>query len=230
MAQLLDIPIRFQFVKIPVVWAHSGAFMRGKPVTVKPDARAFHEMDGCQCLSDFLALRDGDTEALQKFLTKVGAYDISAEADFSPWSQREMRVNLKHIWSFRDVLEHVMIQGDIQDNFLSQIAPAIEAPKSYLDLWKPHPGNKFVLRFELSKTKSFSVTVTNAFHMLLAQALTDIASHVRYKRCKRRDCNRLKIFRVESAHDRDYCGQYCGHIESVRRNRRKAAIKSDRRK
>ena len=41
-----------------------------------------------------------------------------------------------------------------------------------------------------------------------------------WRKCARQDCE--NVFAMNSGHGKTYCEQYCGHLESVRRNRAKA--------
>ena len=46
----------------------------------------------------------------------------------------------------------------------------------------------------------------------------DLLGRLKFKTCARRDCG--TPFPVTSNHKKNYCRQYCGHLESVRRNRK----------
>jgi hypothetical protein len=48
----------------------------------------------------------------------------------------------------------------------------------------------------------------------------DLLRKVEFRRCSRHDCPR--VFAVESLHRREYCCQYCAHLESVRKQRLEA--------
>lgn len=47
----------------------------------------------------------------------------------------------------------------------------------------------------------------------------DLLRSVNFRLCARRDCS--QPFPITSAHKRRYCTQYCGHLESIRKNRKK---------
>ena len=220
MAQFLNIPIRFEFVKAPVLWEVSQDAGRGQLSVSDPNAEVFTRLDGRKCLLAFLKLKRGDVAALVAFLNNVGAFDPDSSADF--YGHHEVHIKLGRVWDFRDDLEAVMIRGKIQDSFLSQVAPALPPAKTLGNLFAPHPANEFPLRFELATTKSIAVRVVNSFHILLAEALCEISTGVRYKHCKLVDCKRRKIFPITNRHRHEYCSQECGHLASVRRNRREA--------
>jgi hypothetical protein len=50
---------------------------------------------------------------------------------------------------------------------------------------------------------------------------TDLLRQLKFKTCARPDC--VKPFEVTSRHERNYCSQYCAHLESVRRARKSTA-------
>jgi len=54
----------------------------------------------------------------------------------------------------------------------------------------------------------------------------DLLRRVDFKVCARGDCE--LPFKVVSKHSKQYCSQYCAHLESVRRNRRSKTVKSKR--
>ncbi len=48
----------------------------------------------------------------------------------------------------------------------------------------------------------------------------DLLRQVKFRICARADC--VQPFSITSAHKRKYCTQYCGHLESLRRRRKKS--------
>jgi len=64
---------------------------------------------------------------------------------------------------------------------------------------------------------SGSGTFFMARHMLFATALAEVARSIRFKTCKRKDCQ--MPFAIESGHKRDYHTPYCGHLVSLRKER-----------
>jgi hypothetical protein len=56
----------------------------------------------------------------------------------------------------------------------------------------------------------------------------DLLHGVKFKICARPDCRRP--FPVRSKHRQKYCEQYCGHLESVRRNRKLTRVQVGNRK
>jgi hypothetical protein len=224
MAQLISIPLRFRFFKLPVTWEARAVKAALSPETTwtrmyghLADKKKFSELDGWECRDKFLKLPKNDA-ALREFLNEVGAYDPEAAPDYVP--RDPVTIDVENVWEFREDLRCALLKGDIRENFLTQVTPEFQKPKNFYDFEPHYRGNKFPLRFELTKVKAGVVVVTNAYHMLFATVLADIARGIRSKVCKRKDCGNL--FSIESEHERDYCRPYCGHLESVRRNRREA--------
>jgi hypothetical protein len=53
--------------------------------------------------------------------------------------------------------------------------------------------------------------------------LVDVLRDVKFKQCARPDC--AFVFALESNHRREYCDQYCAHLQSLRRKRHEAKSK-----
>jgi hypothetical protein len=63
------------------------------------------------------------------------------------------------------------------------------------------------------------IETTDALSAILATIEVDHLRGAKFGACARPDCPRF--FEIESKHKRKYCGQYCAHLESVRRTREK---------
>ena len=59
----------------------------------------------------------------------------------------------------------------------------------------------------------------STFEAIVATVLIDHLQRHTFKRCAREDCG--EIFQLTSRHGQKYCQQYCGHLESLRKQRRK---------
>jgi hypothetical protein len=65
----------------------------------------------------------------------------------------------------------------------------------------------------------YFVILTDACTAAMSIATTmDLLRHLKFKICARSDC--ANTFQVTSSHRRDYCTQYCAHLESMRRSRK----------
>jgi hypothetical protein len=66
----------------------------------------------------------------------------------------------------------------------------------------------------------YVLTASGCQRAVLDTITIDFLRKVKFRLCARPDCR--TPFPIESRHRREYCCQYCAHIESVRRQRRKA--------
>ena len=64
----------------------------------------------------------------------------------------------------------------------------------------------------------FVVRTASCEKAIRTTLLADFVNGIKFKACARPDCG--KAFSIESKHAREYCTQYCAHLESVRRNRK----------
>ncbi len=62
------------------------------------------------------------------------------------------------------------------------------------------------------------IAAGGCYEVMLATITIDHLRGTKYRICARKDCG--MPFPLESRHKRQYCQQYCAHLESVRRNRR----------
>jgi hypothetical protein len=76
-------------------------------------------------------------------------------------------------------------------------------------------------RFKLdAQVATGIVTTATLWEMLQTTISVDITRGFSFQTCQREDCTLDKYFSVETGHKRKYCSQYCGHLESMRKNRR----------
>jgi hypothetical protein len=169
------------------------------------------ELDGWQCRDEFFGLPENDVAGLAEFLGKVGIWSSDPER----MERFPLYAHVDDVWRFRAELREALLD---RKHFIDSVTPKVASPKTELDLMQPHPANSFPLRFELSSVSAGVVTITNARHMLFATVLADVASGLRFKICKRKDCG--KPFPIESEHVRKFCSQYCGHLVSQRKKRK----------
>lgn len=186
-----------------------------------PDEVKVSEQSGQKRLAEFLDLPKHDLAKLADFLNKVGVWSSD---DAQTWGPDPLYAYPESIWLFQEGLEDAR-HATYQKNFLSQVTPTLPKPKTLLDLMAQRPpANNFPFSFELTEVAAGVITIVNARHMLLATVLADIAKGIRFKVCKRKDCG--KSFPLESEHKRKFCSQYCGHLFSLRRARKKAKKKA----
>ena len=168
---------------------------------------ATREMDAWKMRDEFLRL-DESNDALLNFLNRWGSWDQSG----SLYAVEPTGTALRPIgtpvpiailpclvWERRQELREGML--------------------SKPDLWL---SNNAMLGAMQSRATYPYLTITDS---TCAKAIetTITLDHLRktiWRKCARPDCE--TVFVVESAHGKVYCEQYCGHLESLRRNRAKA--------
>ena len=188
------------------------------------------ELDGWEVRHEFFGLPEDDPAALASFLSKVGVWSTDPEEAALDARRYPCYLHLDDVWQFRTDLRDALTHTHRQ-SFLMSVAPKLPKPKTLADLeCEPYSWvNNFPLRFELSDVAAGVVTITNARRMLFATVLADVASSIRFKICKRRDCQRP--FAVTSKHERDYHPE-CAHVVAQRAylKREEAKKKAQKRK
>lgn len=230
-----NIPIRFRFLKLPVTWELQdnrklGTVLCGQLNIGKDPAKVpLSELDGWKVRDEFLRLPE-DPRKLAAFLNTVGAWSSDPEEAALDSRRFPIYAHLDDLWMFRADLRDALL-GEHRGSFIRSVAPRLKKASTLADLqMEPYSwANNFPFRFELSDVAAGLVTITNARRMLLATVFVDIANGLRFKVCQRPDCDRRKIFPIESRHERKFCDWYCAHITTVRKNRpRKGRSKKTR--
>jgi hypothetical protein len=109
---------------------------------------------------------------------------------------------VREIWEYRDRLHCALVKK-------AAFRESFEAKNS-----------EFPLKFKLTATVVEGVIEAyDTYQALLASVLIDIARGLRFRICARKDCGGL--FPLESRHKRKFCSQYCGHLVSIRRARKR---------
>lgn len=99
-----------------------------------------------------------------------------------------------------------------------------EALTSSPDRWLASQYAFPTMKRSRSPKYPYFTLLTDACQVAIRMATTiDLLRQLKFKTCARPDCG--VPFLVKSDHKRDYCSQYCGHLESVRRNRRALTAK-----
>ena len=229
MAHLLDIPIRFRFLKLPAIWDlravqgqphHEGQYFAFPKLLTDGEGSKVSELDGWSCRDEFFGIPEGDNEKLHKFLTNVGVFsNLELSGHWSKEVTQHCReghpvpIDVQGLWNFRDGLRRALID---RKGFKEKYASPLPRPTTTLGMVK-QSGAEFPLHFELESVALGVVTTTDAYHMLLATVFADVARDIRFKVCKREDCQRP--FPITSEHTRKFCSQYCGHLVSQRKKR-----------
>ena len=184
----------------------------GDLLLVNPASGKAETYDPWEKRSEFFRLQKGDTDALLAFLRTIGYFNSPSHlsesskqaieeraADGLVYSaEYEPKVSEKHIWGIRRLFEGSVRSGE-------------------------HTGKHtdFPVRIVTVKGNPRMVVTTTTFEDALALTLSIDAVHrAKRRKCARPDCG--VPFTFTGGHRRKYCGWYCGHIESVRKSRKRA--------
>jgi hypothetical protein len=167
--------------------------------------------DAWQMRDEFLRLQ-GDNYALLSFLRRWGIWDhnLLRSSNLAPKATAGILnfVVPERVWELQRKYRDALIKPPSE--WLSQgIDPfkGAYALESY-----PH---FFVEHYQCRPAIEATITI-------------DRLREVKFRKCKRPDCS--NVFEIMSRHKRIYCGQPCAHLESVRKQRRKAARDKKRQK
>jgi hypothetical protein len=161
----------------------------------------------------FLRLHHDEAELLE-FLNMAGGWGTSPGAGFlydgRPPTPAE-RCPVSEFWEWQDTCKLLMTNPLA---FWSEVYPR-------LDQAKREVLNDFTVRLQVTvENKRFQAItrVWGTLRLILLSIFIDLLNRAKFRQCARPDC--FGIFQIETRHRRIYCSQYCGHLESVRRNRR----------
>jgi hypothetical protein len=245
MAHFLSIPVRFQFLRIPTTWEIRSLWDpidQTRREFVFPrvqddgslDAFKVRPLDGWKCRDDFLGIPEGDNEKLLNFLRTMGVWDYMKGTRLeSHWSEEVMEhyrlghpvpIAVSGLWRFREAIKRALLK---KQDFKETYASPLPRPETGFEL-KTQSGIVFPLHFELTRVASGMVTISEARYILLATVFADVSRGIRFKVCKRKDCDRQQVFPIQSKHKRDFCCMYCGHLVSLRRKRAKESAEKRR--
>ncbi len=244
MAQIerIQLTVEVRFLRVPTEWTAT-TLTRGNrtgpgavPAVSRTVAYKPVELDGWEWRGKFFRLRLGDESAALSFLTEVGIWDaqqdlLSSEGTAGrsllsgPYggrylSGRAAPVLLDDFWREQtrwrtDLLHPAKLKAQFGSPPGSGARPHDQlhfaVSSTYL--------NALPLRIEWRGQHPIAVieTITGR-ELLIATTHLDLLRGAKFKVCRRPDC--AIPFSVETRHKRKYCSWYCGHIESVRKNRR----------
>lgn len=227
------LPIRFEFVRLPVRWTAMGNALIGRMERGRPDTSTLRNLDGWHCRDEFFELPIGDVDRLTVFLNDVGAWPGGGEPNQNTPGDAlrfPLSINAEDVWAFRDDLKDALQN---REAFKKALGP-FPRNRTFLDLAGPLPveikqtagpifsvpANSFQLRLELSKVAAGVVTITNARHMLIATVIADVARGIKFGICKRKDCRIPFAIKDGRARKKKYHDDQCQHLALVQRGRR----------
>lgn len=217
-------PVRFRFLRFATTWKLAATTPKFDPDYGYPDqpqgtlGKTQHatELDGWACRDEFFRL-PREEAAYLNFLSKVGLwYPVDFLANPTMWhpggqertgapffeEHDHPEVRGSDVWTFRDSLRNALMRPE---KFIADYARGRYATGRPI--------------FELADKVPVLVIETICFTELLAVTIwADLVQGFHFQQCKRKDCG--MPFVIETAHKRKYCSQYCGHLESMRRQRR----------
>lgn len=171
-----------------------------RPKHLLDSYEAYRRIDPWPMRDEFLRART--LAHLAAFLNKYGAFGTGMEPRADVGGEYG-RITWK---------PHIVLPGEVRKH-----QEAIKSGlKSGAAKWFEH------VDFELYSRPDFPHFVHTLYDIqssLYATVTIDFLRGVKFRSCARTDCGLL--FKLESRHKRRYCGQYCAHLESVRRTRRK---------
>jgi hypothetical protein len=149
--------------------------------------------------------RPADAWRMRDDFLRLGNDATSAIAFLNKWG----------CWDYKKYLrlhELVGLQRGVREALISPPEKWFTGPFSFLSVWQRSPTYPyFALKTDMCES-AIRMTVT-----------VDLLQRVKFAICARRDC--AALFAISSNHKRKYCSQYCGHLESVRRNRKPLPLK-----
>jgi hypothetical protein len=219
-AQAISLEVGFEFWVCPVKWnlmpAPNTHIWTGKNFgdllipsgEQRPlEQRRAWQRDAWEARDEFFHLKEGDTKALLRFFNKWGLWhEPSGDLD----EELDKAVSVQEVWQIRERFRRA-VMGSITE-WLTDKSVNV----SPLAMFQPR-----------SEYPHFFLKATGCGLAMHNTITLDLLRKVKFRPCARKDC--LAPFKIESEHDRKYCTQYCGHLESVRKNRRDAK-KAKRRK
>ena len=238
-----NLPVFFRCFRVPVEWklgryteysqlAALAALTRrgkGKPeqdsgfLSVRYSSGPATTYDPWEKRDEFFRLKGDDTEGLLKLLATVGV--VRTRAGGMNWGVGEREDSPKNAhrkgWRGNAIHSSIPIQfqcsGDLG-------APQIAAKFSRI-LRQAHwrTDYKIFEAFRLVRSKGraqVNVTTMTFLEAILLTLSVDRVQKAKVLKCARPDCP--VTFSFTGGHKRKYCSWDCGHLESVRRQRRKA--------
>jgi len=166
--------------------------------------------------TEFLRLQEGDTQSLLAFLNTIGSWEGRART----------------IWDGESALpslnEDLLGRESVSESKVWEVRQSIDDALKSLN--KVSGGHfEFPCRLVTGKDGPKTLITTTSFMKAVQLTLSvDRALGAKVRKCERPDC--ATRFSNSGGRDRKYCCWYCGHIESVRRQRRDEKAVVDRRK
>jgi len=237
MTQLIasNLPIYFQCLCAPTEWTRAKKPFRAlraalanlpPPETVELDSDFLqaHQKPGVATTFDpwekrneFFRLKTDDTAALLEFLPTVGLFEAGT-LPFPPDAAKGeslclIRASDGHVYN-----THFLAKTS--ERYIWGMQRLLMNALQNLETYKGASRDFQVRIVHEKKGPRVTLTTLTFLESLLLTLAVDKVQRAKVRKCARPDCGVL--FSITGGHKRKYCEWYCGHIESVRKQRRKA--------
>jgi len=215
MAHNVSLPIAFEFRPLQAHWALSA-----NPSSLESESRETDNLlqptianrqtkkvaDAWIMRDEFFHLKHGDTDALLEFLNRWGWWRECGLADL-PKLRWERPVSAAAIWDKQERFRRAL-----SEPVAAWLYKRLDSERQIED-----QDHNMLLRTHLFPEYPHHRVVVRACEPALLMTITiDLLTGVEFRLCKRKDCNTPFKFTDPR---KQYCQQYCAHIESVRAKR-----------
>ena len=211
----IAIPLALEYMVTPVKWAFSPAsdfdtqagLAPGDTFVPSRDRGSVQKADPWKARDEFFRLKPGNNDQLLKFLNRWGPWHPCEHTFLKDGPAIVRGADASDIWQVREkFLKGVM--GSIGEWLTDNPSPLAPFNPSPLALFKPRKEYPY-----------FFLRATGCELAIHASITLDLLRRKKFRQCARKDCG--VPFEVESKHRRKFCTQYCGHLVSLREQRRK---------
>jgi hypothetical protein len=164
------------------------------------DASEYRSIDPWRMRDEFLCLKES-TRELVGFLNKHGDWDRGVHPLFRRGAFNPSIFLPDEIWREREALADALRSGP---NAL------LTAGRNRLRVFGHRKSFPYFYHRDSTCKDALRTTL-----------VLDFVRGLKFRTCARKDC--AMPFQIESKHKRKFCTQYCAHLESVRRSRRRQA-------
>jgi hypothetical protein len=234
-----NLPVFFRCFRVPVEWklgryteysqlAALAALTRrgkGKPeqdsgfLSVRYSSGPATTYDPWEKRDEFFRLKGDDTEGLLKLLATVGLFERAGGMN---WGVGEREDSPKNA-IVRAGAETQFIVPYLSNFSVQGIWALRRLLQNSLESLDKHTGEQINFQAQIVRSKGraqVNVTTMTFLEAILLTLSVDRVQKAKVLKCARPDCP--VTFSFTGGHKRKYCSWDCGHLESVRRQRRKA--------
>ena len=226
----LNLPLFFECLCIPVEWRQAISKPAAKTITLaslKGDLlevmsistgtseKPMPQFDPWEKRGEFFRLKNNDTEGLLRFLRSVGLLQRTGLGNIGEGVEQSTKAS-----SGRGMPFEVNYSPQVR---ASNIWGLRELIKGSLETGSDELGDWSDFQTRIVRTKDgprIMLTTTTFVDAMLLTLNVDRVLRAKVRKCARPDCPAL--FSITEKYKKKYCTWDCGHVESVRRQRRRA--------